>query len=337
MLEANDPYFLGRPNIDIIEVKFIPDPNTIAANFLAGEADVTLGGRLALDWAQELQSRSGGSISIGTSSANPIVVYINLLNPNPEALLELDFRRALVHALDRQAMMDNLVDGLTAIAHGVIVNPSRATEFRAAESAIVRYEYDPRHATELIEGLGYRKGADGFFQDARGQRLAVEIRTTQGDIQQERSMFSSAANWQAVGVGVEPVVVPAARRQDFEYRFNFPALDLRRQPLTFDELHDKFHSSKFPLAENNWRGGNYGRYRNGELDRLVEAHAITIPQQPRTELFRQIVHLVTEQVVIVGLFYDVEVTATSSRVKNVPTRSGAFGETWNVHEWQPTG
>jgi len=147
-------------------------------------------------------------------------------------------------------------------------------------------------------------------------------------------MFSTAANWQEVGLATEPVIVPAARRQDFEWRFSFPAFDLRRQPLTFNELHDKFHSSKFPLAETNWRGGNYGRYRNAEIDRLVETHAVTIPTNQRMEIFRQIVRHVSDQVVIIGLFYDVEVTVTSSRLRNVPTRSGAFGETWNVHEWQ---
>lgn len=333
VLEANDRYFLGRPKIDVIEVKFIVDPNTIAANILAGEVDVTLGGRLALDWAQDLQGRSGGRVIFGTSVANPIVLYINLLNPHPPALLEVEFRRALVHALDRQAMMDSLVQGLTAIAHAVIANPSRAEEFRAAESSIVRFAYDPRRSGQLIEGLGYRKGADGFYRDGSGQRMALDIRTTQGDIQQERSMFSTAANWQEVGLATETVLVPSARRADFEYRFNFPAFDLRRQPLTFDQLHDKFHSSNFPLAENNWRGGNYGRYRNAELDRLVELHDVTIPARERMEIFKQIVRFVSDQVLIIGLFYDVEVTVTSSRMKNVQTRNGGFGESWNAHEW----
>jgi ABC-type transport system substrate-binding protein len=99
-------------------------------------------------------------------------------------------------------------------------------------------------------------------------------------------------------------------------------------------LHDKFHSSEFPLAQNNWRGGNYGRYRNAELDRLVERHEITIPTQERMEIFRQIVRVVSDQVVIIGLYYDVEVTVTATRLKNVRTRDGGFGETSNAHEWE---
>jgi hypothetical protein len=63
---------------------------------------------------------------------------------------------------------------------------------------------------------------------------------------------------------------------------------------------------------------------------------VTIPASERTEIFNQIVRHVSEQVVILGLFYDVEVTVISSRLKNVPIRNGGFGETWNAHEWQAT-
>lgn len=47
LLEANDRYVLGRPRIDEIRVKFIPDPNTMAANVMAGEVDLTMGGRIS--------------------------------------------------------------------------------------------------------------------------------------------------------------------------------------------------------------------------------------------------------------------------------------------------
>src|SRR5207302_109732 len=41
VLDANEHYFLGKPRIDTLEVKFIIDPDAIAANILAGEVDVT--------------------------------------------------------------------------------------------------------------------------------------------------------------------------------------------------------------------------------------------------------------------------------------------------------
>src|SRR5207244_4750088 len=48
VLVANDSYPLGRPRIDEVEVKFIPDPNTLAANILADVVDLTMGRGLDL-------------------------------------------------------------------------------------------------------------------------------------------------------------------------------------------------------------------------------------------------------------------------------------------------
>lgn len=42
VVEANDRYVLGRPKIDEIVVKFIPDQNTLIANVLAGAVDLTM-------------------------------------------------------------------------------------------------------------------------------------------------------------------------------------------------------------------------------------------------------------------------------------------------------
>lgn len=333
VLDAFADYTLGRPKIDVIEAKFIVDPNTIAANILAGEIDVTLGGRLPLDWAEQLKEQAAGRAGFGTQSANPMVVYINTHTPTPTALLDVQFRKALVHALDRASMMDTLVSGLTAVVHATVLNPSREEEYRALERHQVRYDYDPRRAAELIEGLGHRKGPDGLYRDPTGTQLVLEIRTTQGDIQQERSMFATADNWQRVGLASEPVVVASARRGDDQYRATFPGFDLRRNPHRPDTMRTYLHGSQAPLPERNYRGNNYGRYLNPELDAIIDLHDRTIPRQERWDILGRAVNFVTDQVVVFGLFYDVEVTVTSSRMRNVLTRAAQRGEAWNVHAW----
>ena len=53
---ANESYVLGRPKIDEIEIRTIPDANAIMASLLAGAVDLTIGRSLSLD-----QSSSSGS------------------------------------------------------------------------------------------------------------------------------------------------------------------------------------------------------------------------------------------------------------------------------------
>ena len=49
-------------------------------------------------------------------------------------------------------------------------------EYQETESGIVRYEYDPRRATQMLEELRYAKRADGMFRDVAGAPLQMEVR-----------------------------------------------------------------------------------------------------------------------------------------------------------------
>jgi peptide/nickel transport system substrate-binding protein len=48
-LTANERYVLGRPRIDEVEVRYIPDANTIVANLLSGALDLTMGRGISLE------------------------------------------------------------------------------------------------------------------------------------------------------------------------------------------------------------------------------------------------------------------------------------------------
>lgn len=326
ILVANDGYLQGRPKVDSIEVRFLPDPSAIAAHILAGAVDVTFGGRLALEWAQQI-TRQTDKMIFGTSVANPIVVTPNLVNPTPGLLSQPDFRRALIHALDRQQMVETLTEGRTWVADQTVLNPQRA-DFREVESAVVKYPHDARRVAQLLEGMGLRRAADGLYRDHEGQRVGPEIRTTQGDVQQEKSMFATADFWTQAGIGSETVLIPAARRDDREYRANRPAFELKRTSQSVDD----FHSSQLPSPTTSWRGNNPGGL-DPRLDGLIDRLSMTIPPRDRVPILREIVQYLTDQVAVIGLFYDVEITMTSTRIKNVATRGDQTNEAWNAHEW----
>jgi ABC-type transport system substrate-binding protein len=127
--------------------------------------------------------------------------------------------------------------------------------------------------------------------------------------------------------------VPSARRGDDEYRTTFPGFDIRRNPHRPDTLRNYFHSASAPFPERGYRGGAIQRYVNPELDTLIDLHDATVSKPDRWQILGQIVHLITDQVVVIGLFYDVDVTVQTSRMKNVLTRADQRGEAWNVHEW----
>jgi ABC-type transport system substrate-binding protein len=133
----------------------------------------------------------------------------------------------------------------------------------------VKYGYNPQQATQMIESLGYTKGPDGVFRDSSGQRLVVEIRAAVQTDTNVKSMLAVADDWQRIGIGVEQVTIPTQRAPDREYRATMPGFELTRQSSDVNTF-TRYYGPLTPLPENNFTGVNRARYRNAELDELID-------------------------------------------------------------------
>jgi len=326
---ANDHYVLGRPKIDEIEVRFIPDANTLVTNVLAGGVDFVLGPRISLDLARQARDRwTEGSVSINTQGGMGLNIYPQFVNPTPPVVADVRFRRALIHATDRQALVDTLMGGVTAIAHSP-VNPTDRS-YQAIEGSIVRYPYDPARSRQLLDELGYAKGADGSFARG-GATLAFETRAyAQTDIQ-PKTLAAVADDWQQLGVAVEQVIVPNHLVSDEQYRHTRPALEVLTVGSTINFT--AFHTSRIPLPTNNFFGSNRSRYSSPDLDRLIDQYLVTVPLDERAQVLGQIVHHMTDQLVVMGMFYTTTHALISNRMTGVASRGSVSTESGNAHEW----
>jgi peptide/nickel transport system substrate-binding protein len=330
ILEANGLYLHGRPKVDEIEVKFMPDPSTIAANVVAGAVEFTLGGRYSLEWGLQVRDQWRDGKMEAPVATSWVALFPQLLNPNPVVLLEPPFRRALLHAIDRQEMSDTIQAGLSPVAHSIIA-PNHA-EHRDVAPRIVQYNHDPRRAAQLIEELGYTKASDGVYRGASNVPLSLELRTRQGDDLQEKTLFGVAGYWQQLGVGVEPNVFPPQRAPDREFRSTRPAFEVVRQPSGVDAL-IRYHGSETPLPENGYRGINRARYRNPGFDALIDRYVATIPRRERTEAVADIVNHMTGQVIVLGIYWALDPVLIGNRLVNINGQN----PTWNAHEWDVRG
>lgn len=327
VLEANARYLLGRPKIDEIEVRFIGDFTVLVANVLAGAIEMNFGRGLSLE--QGLQARDQWKEGrLDTSLDSITALFPQYLNPSPEVVADVRFRRALLHAVDRQQITDTLQAGLSPVAH----NPIIPTDPIAGEveDRLVRYPFDAVRARQLLAEIGYVRGADGFLRDPAGQRLTVKIQSTIDDLRQ-KTMAVIGDYWKDVGVALDPVIIPRQASADRQLRAEFASFDFTRQPTD----PTRYHSVQSPLPENGYRGTNRGRYRNPELDSLLDKYVVTIPRPERTQILGQIVHHMTDRLVHMGIFYVVEAALISNRLKNVgSTKVEATLQTWNAHEWE---
>jgi len=261
-----------------------------------------------------------------------MAAFPNLYNAQPEVIMDVRFRRAMLYALDRQTLADTLLPGMSGVAHS-FVGPDQPW-YNDVQPQVVKYDYNPRLARETIEGLGYTMGPDSFFHDASGQKLTIEARTNDGFDFHMKTLYPSADYWQRAGIGVDTLVLNRAQAQTPTIRATFPGFEVIRNPTAFDRLLI-FHSSQMRLPENNYVGSNYMNYKNPEWDNLLDRFFSTIPYGERTQVLGQIVHMMTDQLLVMGIIYESDPYLVANKIVNMnpPHGNVRSPEAWNAHEW----
>src|SRR5262245_22745615 len=137
--ERNRGYFRNspktQPTIEKIEVRFIPDAQTRVAEVVAGGVDLITD--IARDQAEQLRDVPSLQIVSG-ESANIIVLRMNTLPTTPvPALRDVRVRQAMIHAVDRDALVRFIVGDSARVLHAVC----HPIEFGC--STVPRYDYNP--------------------------------------------------------------------------------------------------------------------------------------------------------------------------------------------------
>jgi peptide/nickel transport system substrate-binding protein len=325
IVEVNDQYVLGRPKLQEIEVRFIPDAQTAVANLMSGASEIIMGRGFSLE--QGLTTRDQwreGKIDIEFSEGGPMLGP-QFINPNPAIIADLRFRRALLQAINRQELADTLQGGLVGVKHSLL--PANDPTYAEAENRAVRYEYDPRRATQTIEELGYTRGLEGFVRDANGRTLAVPMVSSPTQLY-VRIGLVVADMWKQIGIEGRPTEIPAAQRSDLQLRTTFPGFEIVNQGSGISSV-PTITAAETPLPENNYRGRNRSRYVNADLENLITRYTVTIPMRERVEILGDIVHHLTDNVVYLHLFHGGAAMAIGNRLVNV----NAAQNTSNGYEW----
>ena len=338
VLSANPNYVRGKPKIDEVELRIVSDANTAMSNLLSGTAQMLIGSNtLTVDEGLELGNQWPNSAIEWRSGANQwLVIFPQFVNTNPAILQNVQFRRALVHAIDRQSMVDTLQHGKGEVMHTFLA-PSQP-DYREIEARVPKYNYDPNRAQQIIQELGYAKRADGLYYDASGQKLSVELRTTNRVGAQLNGLTTVSDFWQRAGVGVDQVIIPIQRQTDAQYRATFPSFEMLGPFPNDVQLIPSLVSSAARLPENNFVSlNNYPRYMNLELDGLVDRYLVTTPMPERLQVLGQIVNHVAENVAWMPIMSLSAPYPYSKRIQGVAIPQGVNGRpTWNIHSWDLT-
>jgi len=269
----------------------------------------------------------GVAVQLGGPLGNTLPIYPQFINPDPPIIGNLQFRRAMLMAIDRQELTDVLNSGLGPVAHSWV--PPDQPEGRAVENRLMKYERDPRAAAQTIETLGYTRDAEGLLRGTDGAQLSIPLVTHRQNAFHEPATLSVARYWKELGLDVQVEVLPVERAGDLQYRALFPGFFLISRGLPIDRPDGYFNRRSIPTADNGYRGGNVGRYGTPELDGLIQRYVTTIPFDERMTVLGDMVQIQTEQVSMLPLFWQgVAFILGTNRLHNVQG-----GMVWNSYLW----
>ena len=146
----NPNYWMpGKPYLDGIEIKFIPDPVTASTMMQAGEADMWTSGSNVLNWA-DLEKK--GFLLKSTPTGILITMYFNNVD-KASPFMDQRVREAVEYAIDKTSISKALGQGYyTPLTH------SAGPNMWGYDPNYKGRPYNPEKARQLLKEAGYPNG-----------------------------------------------------------------------------------------------------------------------------------------------------------------------------------
>lgn len=286
-LRANPGYFYGKPKLDNLVLKILPESFSAIAEFETGRLDIMDVPQSEFDrwftsekWKPQIQT------------INEINLFYIGLNCDKAPLNNKKVRQAMNYALDVETILNTTLNGAGVLSHGPI--PPGLPSYDSTQSD---YGYQPDKAKQLLAEAGY---PDGF---------TVELWQSQSStLNQITEAFQ--AYYSRIGIKVNIVrtdfnlLMDAIRQGEPDmYYMNWFA----DYPDAENFLYPLFHSSQ---AERR------NRYSNFRVDALIEQNRVTVDPKERAQLARRAERLIADDAPYVWLWHEVTYEITQPWVSN---------------------
>lgn len=335
VLEAFDDYYMGRPNIDRIVMKIIPDQDVIFASTLKGEIDF---GRYTLNLQQslQLQKEKGDIFNVYfTPNVALWTLDLNFRDPNdlskPHPLFsDIRVRQAMLYAIDRQQLNEVVFQGLGQIVDTWITELHIMRD-ALKSSKIKKYPYDPKKAEQLLAEAGWKKNRQGLLEKD-GKVFEFTMIAGAGNPQTELMAQLIQAMLKKVGISMKIELKPALVIWEEAPMGKFDAWLTGWGYGVSDEALNYWGSDMIPSEENNWGGTNYTGWSNPRNDELMQLMAKEVDPKKRLQLYEEHFALWTNDLPVLPLISDPTPHFAKKYIKSFnSTYDSGLG--WIIYNW----
>lgn len=306
-LTPNPRYFGQRPYLGTLEFKFYKDGiESALAAYERGEVEGVS------QITPELLDKARAMPALNLSSAQLAGMTLVFFNTTEPLFQDKQVRQALVYGMDRQKIIDNLLQGQALLGAGPILPNSWAYD-----DALKKYPYDPARAAQLLDAAGWQDKNNDGVRERGDQQLAFTLITNTDDPTRARIAQQLADDWKKIGVLVDVQLVPASELVQNNLRTRkFDAVLSAFANLPADpDPYAAWHSSQTP--DKSEVGRNYSGWENSDADDLLQQARRTVDIAARANLYRQFQTLFMEDVPAAVLYYPVYTYGIDQRLHGV--------------------
>lgn len=314
VFEANPDFVLGRPHLDRVVVRVIPEQTTQLTELLTGGIDFM---RAVPPAEMRRVEESDIAHAITYQARSYTFLVWNLRNPLFDSA---KVRRALTMGIDRQQIVDALLYGYGTIA------VSDAMPFQwEFNDGLEPWPYDPEAARRMLEEEGWRDTDGDGILDKDGRPFRFELRTNQGNDLREDIIVIVQSDLRKLGIDVQPRLVEwntfitDLKAKRFEAAVSGWSIDFKFNPL------DTFSTE---AIEGQY---NYPSYSNPVADSLMNQALVTLDRADAKPLWDRYAEIIHQDQPYTFLYYLEERLGVSNRLRGV--EADARGHLISSAEW----
>jgi peptide/nickel transport system substrate-binding protein len=293
VLEANPDYHGGRPALDRLIYRVIPDNVVLLQELRAGGVDFIE--RPPLTEVGKLKQTAGLKVLTADNTSYTYLGFRQDLAPFDD----IRVRRALYHAIDVPAIVREVLQGYGAIANGQFPPGSWAYD-----PSVKPYAYDPNRAKALLAEAGWKPGPDGILVKD-GKRLAFSLRHDQADQTVKDTTIIIQEFLKKVGVEatVEPLDWPTFVKKLFASEFEGIVVG-------WTNFHDPDPFAWSIWHSSQWKARNFAHYKSPRADAALEAARQARDQGERKKHYAEFSKILMEDAPYVFLYFPQQVYVT---------------------------
>ncbi|MCA9752590.1 MAG: peptide-binding protein [Gemmatimonadetes bacterium] len=307
VFEANPDFADGRPHLNRVIFRVIPDQTAIETAFLSGEIDVV--DRIRYESVESL--RRNPAVEIFTREQRGYQ-YIGWNTRSP-FFGSAEERRAMTLAIDRQRIIDALVFG-----QGKVTAHPMMSLLPFYPNDIKPYPYDPDEARRLLAAAGWKDTDGDGVLDRNGIPFDFELVTNLGNQLREDTLVMVQSDLAKIGVVARPEVREWSVFLDDIKGKRFDADHLAWQTDFIYDPYDLFHSA---AIEGKY---NMTSFSDSRVDSLIDAGTRAETVEEAAPIWHDLLAVLHEEQPYTILFELLYSSGASRRIRNVDVDVRSF-------------